>query len=429
MNAMNEKTVCDLLVIGTGMAGMAASLFAAQDGVDTIQVGVTGEINFASGLLDLLGVHPVPRGTILDNPWAGIERLIRDEPLHPYARAGTDTIRKAVKRYLDFWNRAGYPYHADPEKNLMVVTPAGTIKPTYAVPHTMRHGIVALSSPKPCLLVDFKGLKGYSARQIALGAAGSWKAAPHTVGLTFPDLGGELYAERMARALEAPDIRKKLADTIRPHIRSASAVGLPAVLGIYRTQEIVADLNRQLGVAVFEIPTMLPAVTGLRLRETFEQRLPAAGIKAFYQQRVLCADRTRQGDWLLGIGPEKPEQYICAKTVILASGRFLGKGLHAERNGVRETIFDLPVHQPPERGAWHHKDLLHKDGHPVNRAGVSIDDRFRPTDGKGQTLYSNLFAAGSILAHQDWVRQKCGSGIAIATAYGAVQACQTYLGG
>lgn len=32
-------------------------------------------------------------------------------------------------------------------------------------------------------------------------------------------------------------------------------------------------------------------------------------------------------------------------------------------------------------------------------------------------------AAGAILAHQDWVRRKCGSGLAIATAYGAVRAC------
>jgi glycerol-3-phosphate dehydrogenase subunit B len=32
-----------------------------------------------------------------------------------------------------------------------------------------------------------------------------------------------------------------------------------------------------------------------------------------------------------------------------------------------------------------------------------------------------LFAAGSILAHQDWMRMKCGSGLAIATAYAAVE--------
>ncbi|MBW1945451.1 MAG: FAD-binding protein, partial [Deltaproteobacteria bacterium] len=38
---------CDLLVIGRGMAGMAAALFAANRGLSTVQVGMTGEIVFA----------------------------------------------------------------------------------------------------------------------------------------------------------------------------------------------------------------------------------------------------------------------------------------------------------------------------------------------------------------------------------------------
>ena len=79
---------CDLLVIGTGMAGMAAALFAARRGIDTVQVGMTGEINFASGLLDLLGVHPVATGQSWYDPWDGIAQLIKDQPHHPYARIG-----------------------------------------------------------------------------------------------------------------------------------------------------------------------------------------------------------------------------------------------------------------------------------------------------------------------------------------------------
>jgi len=43
-------------------------------------------------------------------------------------------------------------------------------------------------------------------------------------------------------------------------------------------------------------------------------------------------------------------------------------------------------------------------------------------DDSGQPAFENLFAAGSILAHQDWMRQKCGAGLAIATAYSAVKA-------
>ena len=35
---------------------------------------------------------------------------------------------------------------------------------------------------------------------------------------------------------------------------------------------------------------------------------------------------------------------------------------------------------------------------------------------------AGLFAAGIILAHQDWSRMKCGSGMSVATAYGAIKA-------
>jgi len=62
-----------------------------------------------------------------------------------------------------------------------------------------------------------------------------------------------------------------------------------------------------------------------------------------------------------------------------------------------------------------------------SKAGLEIDALFRPTDLAGRPVYDTLFAAGSILAHQDWMRQKCGAGLAIATAYGAVKAFQKML--
>ena len=417
---------CEALVIGTGMAGMAAALFAVRHGIDTVQVGITGEINFASGLLDLLGVHPVNRQTLVGDPWQGLEKLMRDEPKHPFSMAGLSTIRTAMEQFLDFWQAAGYPYHSQVDVNSMVVMPVGTLKPTYALPHTMSYGTIALAERQSCLLVDFKGLKGYSARQIALGLAHHWPDL-QTVRLSFPGLQGELYTERMARALEAPGIREKLAAIIEPHLGKARCVGLPAVLGVHHTIEVLADLQQRLGLPVFEIPTMLPAVTGLRLRETFEQQLPALGVRAHYQQRVLSAQSLPDGCLLLGIGSDTVEHQVRAKAVILASGRFFGKGLHAARTGIRETIFDLPVYQPRQRADWHHKDLLHKAGHPINRAGLEIDDDFRPVDDQGRARFANLFVAGSILAHQDWIRQKCGSGLAVATAYAAVAACKTYL--
>ncbi len=417
---------CDLMIIGTGMAGMAAAFFAARQGLDTIQVGLTGEIGFASGLIDLLGIHPVAQGTPVDDPWEGIARLCRDEPYHPYARLDIETIRTAVQTLLTFFETGGYP-HAVPERgNQRVVTPVGTLKTTYAVPHTMQAGAWALDRQAPCLLVDFDGLKGYSARQIAAGLADRWPALK-PVRLVFPGGRGELYVEHMARALDAPAVRQQLVDVIRPHLGGMAAVGLPAVLGMYRTREVQAELQSNLGVPVFEIPTMVPGVTGLRLRELFEQRLPAMGVRPLFQHRVLAVRRSKDGGMAFTIAPEDAPCRIQARAAVLCTGRFFGKGLQADRGGIRETLFGLPVAQPRDRASWHHKDLLDPQGHPINRAGLEVDADFRPVDAQGLPVHDNLFAAGSILAHQDWIRQKCGSGLAIATAYGAVRAAARFL--
>lgn len=426
MNGEDRSETCDVMIVGAGMAGMAAALFAAQRGLTVAQVGLAGEINFASGMLDLLAVHPVAAGRVWADPWAAMARLCADEPQHPYARLTPAAIHEAMSGFMGFLERTGYPYVTHGTTNLEMITPAGTVKTTYAVPHTMRHGTRALADGRPCLLVDFNGLKGYSARQIAMGLAPRWPSL-RTVRLDFPGIGGELYPERMARSLELADARRKLARAIQPHLGDAAAVGLPAVLSVSSTLQALADLQDALRVPVFEIPTMLPAVTGLRLREGCEQHLPAMGVRAHYQQRVLRVRHLPEGGWLFDAGDQAVARRIRSRAAILCSGRFFSHGLHAERTGIRETIFGLPVTQPARRSDWHHWDLLHAPGHPINRAGVPVDSRFRPVDDSSQPVYPDLFAAGSILAHQDWVRQKCGSGLAIATAWGAVGACQAFI--
>jgi glycerol-3-phosphate dehydrogenase subunit B len=423
-----QDAVCDLLIIGTGLTGMAAALFAAHCRIDAVQTGVSSQIGFSSGLLDLLGVHPLADGKVLLDPWQGIEQLRKDEPDHPYARLSMADIREAMQLVLAFLAENGYPYTTDPGKNVFMLTPAGTLKPTYAVPHTMAYGPTALGKKEPCLLLDFNRLRGFSARQIALSLADRWPAL-RPLSIEFPEkIHGELYTERMARSLDTAENREKLIEVIRPHLEDARAVGLPAVLGIYRTVQAMSEMQQGLGVPVFEIPTMLPAITGLRLQEVFEKKLPLLGVRSLSQQRVLGVRRQFDGCWELQVGPDRTAlRQVTARCVLLCSGRFFGRGLHAERRGIRETIFDLPVTQPADRASWHNKELLHRPGHAINRAGVSVDDLFRPVDSRGRMLYPNLFAAGSILAHQDWMRQKCGSGLAITTAYGAVQACKLYL--
>jgi glycerol-3-phosphate dehydrogenase subunit B len=400
----------DLTVIGAGIAGMAAALFAANRGLSTVQVGSTGEIIFASGLLDLMGVHPVHKKHLWHDPWAAIDALVRDIPEHPYARLKREDIQTAFEELLTGLQKAGLGYQRDTDRNVQVMTSLGTTKLTYCVPQTMWKGVKALEEKTPCLLIDIRGLKGFSARQIAGAFRAEWPGLT-TARISFPgtDHLSEVYTEHMAGALILSQNREKLAQTVRPHIKAARSVGLPAILGLYRTKEVISDLEDMLGVPVFEIPTMPPSVPGLRLKEAFER-----------QKEVLEVRPIDDGYFELSIGRKKSEFSVQSKGIVLASGRFIGGGLHADRKRIRETIFDLPVCQPTDRKKWHRRDFLDPRGHPINEAGLETDDDFRPLNGSGRPAFKTLFAAGSILAHQDWIRTKCGAGLAIATAYGAI---------
>lgn len=91
------------------------------------------------------------------------------------------------------------------------------------------------------------------------------------------------------------------------------------------------------------------------------------------------------------------------------------------QEGISEPLFNLPVVQPESRAGWHCENFFDPAGHPLNRAGINVNESFVPLDSSGKPVYDNLFVCGSILAHQDWVRQKCGSGLSVATAFAATR--------
>ncbi len=416
-----ESIKCDLCIIGAGLAGMAATLFAAIRGLSVAQTGHTGEIVFASGLLDLLGVHPVIEKRLWSDPWAAIDKLSQDRPQHPYARLKKDDIKAAFDEILSFLDEAGLTYHRRRDRNSGVPTSLGTIKRTYAVPHTMWNGVRALEEKSACLIIDIRGLKGFSARQIVAGLQNGW-ADLRSAQISFPGTENmsEVYTEHMANALLLPHNREKLAKVVRPLVKESKMVGLPAILGLYRTHEVVSHLEGLLGVPLFEIPTIPPSVPGLRLKEAFERGLRLKGVRYFSLKRVLEIRHRNEGLFEIDIGQNDVQHKIYAAGIILTSGRFIGGGLHADRKRIRETIFDLPVYQPDSRVDWHRRDFLDPQGHLINQAGLEIDEQFRPLDDSGRAAFQTLFAAGSILAHNDWKRMKCGAGVAIATAFGAV---------
>ncbi|WP_457575274.1 glycerol-3-phosphate dehydrogenase subunit GlpB [Desulfomarina sp.] len=416
----------DLAIIGSGLAGFSASIFALNRNIKTTQVGDSGAVTYTTGYLDLLGCHFPDSMQILDDPWLGVQQLREIQPNHPLSQLTEDEIRSAFMQVTDFLSSCGIRYSRPGVTNLQALTPVGTLKPTLCLPETMLPGVEAFRSEKPTVIVDFKGLKGFSGRQIVANLKTRWPNLA-TCRIEFPDARpGELYPEPMARSLEVPGNREKLAVLLKKTAGSREYIGLPAILGIHKPDRVREELERLTGKKIFEIPTMPPGVPGIRLREMFQRVFPEKGLSLIPQQKVQkisLQENTAKLELTDNLGPVD----IKAKCVLLATGRFLSGGLQAGFHGLKESLLNLPVTQPASRSEWYRRKYTDRNGHPVNQAGIEVDSSFRPLDSQKKVYSRNLFAAGSLLAHQDWIRARCGAGIALGTAYKAVEEAERQL--
>ena len=418
----------DVMVMGMGYAGLAAALFAARQGLSVALCGAGGGMDSSSGLIDLLGVHPVTDGKVWEDPWAAMDALVKDNPKHPYAHVFPDQAHRALEEVRRFLRDQDLPYMGHEGRNCKIITAMGGLKRSYMVPATVWPAVEAWEHKAPCLLVDFHGFKGYSACQIRDGLSSFWPDLK-VLRMEFPGKSGELYPQHLAQALVESNTRKILASTLKDHLPGIEFIGFPAVLGLKRPFEVITHLEELTQKRIFEVPTLPPSIAGLRLHTAFERGLAPLGVQVFSQQRVFEAQSNGQSGWVLGLGYGKAQQKVHSRGVILAAGRFLAQGLCADRQGIREPVFGLPVDQPGTREHWCNSTFFHPEGHPRSRAGLLCDDQMRPLDASGNPMHDNLHAAGAILAGHDWAREKSGAGLAIVTAYQAVQCLAKGLNG
>jgi glycerol-3-phosphate dehydrogenase subunit B len=415
-----ERVPYDVVVIGLGLTGLVAGLAAASRGARTLLVGKGhGTLRFRSGSIDVLGHW---EGRPVDSPAEQLPALAAERAEHPYALAGA-SLEPGLEAVRGAAAAAGLDLAGSLAANRLLATAAGTLRPTCLAPPTMRvdwdgaHVLVA-------------GLAGYRDFQADLVAAVlpaaaarlgvELEARPVTVDL--PALHRRhLSGLELARLFEQPGFRGELAAALGGALAGATVVALPAVVGLEGAGEAASRLAGELGVPVAELSTVPPSVPGLRLELALTAALRRAGarIQVGTFVRVAPGSGGRVGSVQLQ-SPGHPQRVPVGR-VVLASGGLASGGLEVRLDGsLRETVAELPVWLPEAAlGGLVGRQFFEPRGHPVNLAGVRVDEAMRPLDRDGAPLYENLFAAGGLLAHADRGVEKSADGIACATGWRA----------
>lgn len=403
-----------VIVIGAGLSGLMSALALADAGLRPLVLAKGyGTTHWTGGTVDVLASRRYPDVPLHE----ALHRLITEHPTHPYARVGWDGIAAALDRFRQVMETARYPYVGGLERNVVLPTALGALRPTALLPATMAAGDVRLGGEM--LIAGFHELRDFYP-PMAADKLRDQGIAARGVYLTLPPAYKRLdYTTRsFAMWFERPDFRQQVGQQLRELRGSATRIGMPAVLGLRDPLGVINDLQRYSGAQIFEIPTLPPSIPGMRLMNIFQQAISAAGGRLQIGSEVLRG--TGCNGTLSHIYSEAAarEQEHTVQACVLATGGIAGGGITADFRGiVRETALNLPLQAPESRADWFASRFLHSEGHPIFNAGVATDVQFRPLNAAGQVVYQNVRVAGMALAVGDPMEDRAVTGIAVATGW------------
>jgi glycerol-3-phosphate dehydrogenase subunit B len=349
-----------------------------------------------------------PDGEAIANLSWWLGRAFKEKPEHPYQLAGNEALREGVEAL-----QAIYPLSGSLKENLLLPTAAGALRPTCLAPESLAGGH-DVAGDGGCLLVGFEGWRdfdaGYAAANLGVRAA--------TISLPDKRLANATAVE-LARCFEQTDFRNEVARRVGQHLSGETRVGFPAVLGMDAAASVHSDLQAALGATVFEMPTLPPSVPGMRLDRVLRMALRRAGVEVILG---LTIRGWIQNGNALGVHTygASGERALAADVVILATGGLVNGGLEIDDGGrLSESVFDLPVKAPQ---AERYFEPLLMGHHPIFEAGVRVNAAMQALDATYRPVYANVMAVGGLLANADRIGEGSTQGIAIATAWRAVEA-------
>ena len=224
----------DVIVVGTGLAGLTAAVRIAESGARVLVVAKgIGATHLSAGTIDVLGYAPER----VERPGEALAALLAERPGHPYAHIGAGGRRRGARlvrgarrrraaRALRLFRRAGgEPAAADGGRRAAALRAS--------CPVTMAAG--DLRDGAPVCVVGFRALKDFHPALLADGLerSGAGVTARAVELDLVPEGRADVNALGFARAFDDPAFRGQVVAQVAARgLGAEERVAFPAVLGI-----------------------------------------------------------------------------------------------------------------------------------------------------------------------------------------------------
>ncbi len=413
----------DVVVIGAGLSGLTAAIELAERGA---RVHLTAKgmaaTHWAHGGFD---VAAPPEA---ESSAQGVETL-RTIQGHPYGILHVD-VGPALDAQTARLAAAGLAYRGDLSSPLRPIpTAVGGLRPAAILPAGQAAVLEPWSPDEGLFLLGIHRFRdawpGFAARNLARQP---WAGGPARIeggAATLPGLESlhNLNSLTLARLFDTAAWRRRALDAMRAALPATGSwrIAVPAVLGLDDHAAVLAEAVARLGRPVFEIPTLPPSIPGLRLYQALRQRTIELGVAT--QIGFGVEGLIRDGRRIVAVETHAAARplRIRAGAVVLATGGIAGGGLRGGRDGsLTEAVAGLPV-AAPDRAGWLSGDLWGREGVALEAAGIRVDDQLRPVAADGEVPIENLRVVGSALAGMRYLSERCGDGVAMASAHRAAR--------
>lgn len=412
----------DVAVVGSGLAALIATRTLQQEGRRPVLIwpGLSS-LYFVYASIDVLGYADADGTEPIENPLDGVSRLIDANPHHPYALADARALSDGIALFMRWVAQAGMPWQGSLERNMILPTAIGTPKPSCLVPASMAAG--DLARDQSILFCGFHGYEDFVPELAAATLRRWWRKAPvRSLRIQLPNVKpGDLFTSvDLARWFEDASFRRTFLDPIRSIVGDDRLrLGMPAVLGMTHAEDVHRRFEEELGLEIFEVPTLPPSVLGLRLFDRLRKHLQESGVELIWNAPAHAAE-VRDGRCLRlhvrSAGGDKP---IEAGAFILALEGTVDGAFRAGAHTFQDPFFHQAVGYTGDPAERADKSLFKPQ--PFARVGYRVTDRLQPAGSDGRPLAENVFVAGGAIAGYDPAPTKSRGGLAIATGYRAAQ--------